>query len=369
MIVIDAIPARLYAGPATPHRVVGFGRPVGNAHTPRFCGFFVPTVQLFRVMAGLCRDAFGRAGVLPVDQPCTVLPPYAWSLSVVGLKPQTENAIMQTQVQNSPAVSVFTFQPSFDLRTIIIDGNPWFVATDVCAALDVQNVTQAVGRLDDDERAMFNIGRQGEATVINESGLYSLVMGSRKPEAKKFKKWVTSEVLPSIRRTGSYTLPAPVEKRDYLTSNDMLNLKRLIWTISGHLRRHETANRAIWANLRRVTGAPSPARFEVGHLPVIEHELRRMFSIIRPVIDAIDNAEILLVKTLTVGNEGHGLLLDSAIAELHAAAKGERNKIDATWNKFFNSDSRALLERTPSRLETPALYDEPDTFSTFHGSL
>ena len=103
----------------------------------------------------------------------------------------------------------FEFNPN-PLRVIMRDGDPWFVAADVCAALAVQNATQAVARLDDDERAMFNIAPQGSTNVINESGLYSLIMGSRKPEAKKFKKWVTSEVLPAIRRTGRYEAPAPV---------------------------------------------------------------------------------------------------------------------------------------------------------------
>lgn len=93
---------------------------------------------------------------------------------------------------------------SHAVRAVLRDGEPWFVAADVCGALDVQNVTQAVARLDSDERAMFNIHPQGNTNIINESGLYSLILGSRKPEAKRFKKWVTSEVLPAIRRTGAY---------------------------------------------------------------------------------------------------------------------------------------------------------------------
>lgn len=79
----------------------------------------------------------------------------------------------------------------------MIDGEPWFVAADVCALLDVKNVTQAVGRLDGDERTMFNIGRQGDSSIVSEPGLYSLILGSRKPEATKFKRWVTHDVLPS----------------------------------------------------------------------------------------------------------------------------------------------------------------------------
>ena len=75
----------------------------------------------------------------------------------------------------------------------------WFVAADVCRALGLGNSTVAVARLDEDERSKFNLGRQGEATIINEPGLYALVLSSRKPEAKAFKRWITHEV---IRKTG-----------------------------------------------------------------------------------------------------------------------------------------------------------------------
>jgi prophage antirepressor-like protein len=103
--------------------------------------------------------------------------------------------------------------PQFgEIRTAIINQEPWFVAVDICAALDVSNATVAVGRLEEDERAKLNLGRQGETTIINEPGLYSLVLGSRKPEAKAFKRWITHEVIPSIRRNGAYMTPDTIEK-------------------------------------------------------------------------------------------------------------------------------------------------------------
>lgn len=83
-------------------------------------------------------------------------------------------------------------------------GEPWFVAKDVCDILGHSNVSMALDRLDDDERSKFNLGRQGEINIVNEAGLYVLVLGSRKPEAHEFKRWVTHEVLPQIRRTGGY---------------------------------------------------------------------------------------------------------------------------------------------------------------------
>ena len=90
------------------------------------------------------------------------------------------------------------------VRTLNLNGEPWFVAADVCSVLDLSNPTIAVSRLDEDERAKFNLGRQGDATIVNEPGLYTLVLGSRKPEAKAFKRWITHEVLPNIRKHGVY---------------------------------------------------------------------------------------------------------------------------------------------------------------------
>lgn len=91
------------------------------------------------------------------------------------------------------------------LRTLTDEaGEPWFVAKDVCAILEISNPSDALKRLDDDERSRFNLGRQGETNIVNEAGLYVLVLGSRKPEAHEFKRWVTHEVLPSIRKHGGY---------------------------------------------------------------------------------------------------------------------------------------------------------------------
>jgi hypothetical protein len=108
-------------------------------------------------------------------------------------------------------------------------GEPWFVAADVCHVLGIGNPRQAMTRLDDDERGVISTdtpgGMQPMATV-NEPGLYTLVLGSRKPEAKRFKRWVTHEVLPAIRRTGSYAVPGiaptpasfPSEKQDSVSA-------------------------------------------------------------------------------------------------------------------------------------------------------
>lgn len=93
------------------------------------------------------------------------------------------------------------------VRVVERNGEPWFVAVDVCRVLGLDDTGRAVSRLDDDELTRIKIGSGGqmrEAYAVNESGLYALVLGSRKPEAKAFKRWVTHEVLPAIRRTGRY---------------------------------------------------------------------------------------------------------------------------------------------------------------------
>jgi anti-repressor protein len=103
---------------------------------------------------------------------------------------------------------VFEYKSGRQVRTVIIDGEPWFVAKDVADVLGLSDSRKSVNLLDEDERSIIpvtdSLGRQQETFIINEPGLYSMILRSRKPEAKAFKRWVTHEVLPEIRKTGSY---------------------------------------------------------------------------------------------------------------------------------------------------------------------
>lgn len=100
-------------------------------------------------------------------------------------------------------LQVFQYEGK-QVRTVEKDGETWWVLKDVCEVLQIKNPTDVWKRLDEDERSRFNLGRQGEATIINESGLYHVILRSDKPQAKPFRRWVTKEVLPEIRRKGSY---------------------------------------------------------------------------------------------------------------------------------------------------------------------
>lgn len=156
------------------------------------------------------------------------------------------------------SVASFSFE-NFPVRAVNKDGNIWFVAADVCSVLDIKNTTQALAALDDDERSMFNIGRSaingggGEVNIINESGLYALILRSRKPEAKRFRKWVTSEVLPAIRKTGAYVhTPYKQGRRDTLSADQAESLRNMIRSAAEQLPEDKRASFTVvgWSKLR-----------------------------------------------------------------------------------------------------------------------
>ncbi len=104
-------------------------------------------------------------------------------------------------------LKIFSNEEFGSVRTLVWNDEPWFIAADVCNALDISNSRDALSRLDEDEKDVASTDTPGGkqyVNIINEPGLYSLVLGSRKPEAKEFKRWITHEVIPSIRKHGMY---------------------------------------------------------------------------------------------------------------------------------------------------------------------
>lgn len=145
---------------------------------------------------------------------------------------------MKTQAQ----LSTFNFE-SKSIRTLTINNEPWFVAKDLCDTLGIKNPSQALENLDEDERSMFNIGRSkvhgggGEVNIINESGMYTLILRCRDAVKKgsiphRFRKWVTSEVLPTIRKTGKYESKTTADDRTGLRNavNMLVSKKGLIYS-------------------------------------------------------------------------------------------------------------------------------------------
>ena len=127
-------------------------------------------------------------------------------------------------------LTIFSNPEFGEIRTVVIDGEPWFVGKDVCRALGYSDTYSGVRKnVDEEDKRVCPVdstsGKQ-ETTVINEIGLYALIFGSKLESAKKFKKWVTSEVLPSIRKTGTYTIKA--KKDSYMIDDPIERAKRWI---------------------------------------------------------------------------------------------------------------------------------------------
>lgn len=115
------------------------------------------------------------------------------------------------------SLQIFNSEEFGEIRTVIIDGEPWFCMTDICKALEISNTSQAKTRLNADgvitNEVIDSIGRKQNANFVNEPNMYKLIFQSRKESAERFTDWVTSEVLPTIRKTGSYQKPMTVAEQ------------------------------------------------------------------------------------------------------------------------------------------------------------
>ena len=114
------------------------------------------------------------------------------------------------------SITTFTYKGDKPVRTVTINGEAWFVAKDVADILEIRDAFNVTRTLDDDEKGTYKVSTPGgmqDMTIISESGVYTLIMRSNKEEAKPFRRWVTHEVLPSIKRTGSYSVPALMEDK------------------------------------------------------------------------------------------------------------------------------------------------------------
>lgn len=128
--------------------------------------------------------------------------------------------------------SIFKYEDGTNVRIIPLMENEtsWFVAVDICSLLGLENSSRALDRIDDDEKTKIDIESNGQTRkvwIVNEFGLYSLILSSEKEEAKIFKRWITHEVLPSIRRTGKYTVD-DLKDRDLKINTLMIENERLV---------------------------------------------------------------------------------------------------------------------------------------------
>ncbi|WP_406284659.1 BRO family protein [Embleya sp. NBC_00896] len=192
-------------------------------------------------------------------------------------------------------VEIFTYAGENEVRVVMTDGNPWFCATDVCTVLAHTNSRMAVTKLDPDEKTTIRVERtagQGGSVnnsygtlggnpnmiFISESGLYSLIMRSNKPHAKAFRRWVTHDVLPTIRRTGRYT-PATSENMDALLSRaigSIADLADRTGDLTKAVEINTLAVARLTAGLPPVSTDPPPTSETHSETPVLHSDIHRV---------------------------------------------------------------------------------------------
>ncbi|ELT8836846.1 Bro-N domain-containing protein [Shigella sonnei] len=186
------------------------------------------------------------------------------------------------------ALAVFSFQDEHQIRVVMINGEPWFVAKDVCDALRLVNSRKALMSLDEDEKGVtlsYTPGGEQKLNIISESGLYTLILRCRDAvkqgtTAWRFRKWVTNEVLPSIRKNGEYVYvePEPMRAAEPLNWRQKEYLRGLINDIAQSFQYRNAWISGVWLALRRACRNPSPNPITVDDLPAITAELRRILT-------------------------------------------------------------------------------------------
>ena len=209
--------ARVYAHPVTGVPVIGFGSPE-RRRTAALRLFFRPCTWQHPLWAGPCGEPKGSP-VPSTGLPTRTVPSTHLEVGA-EFRPHRRNRVMDIHAPGAPAPvqatqpAIFQFH-TIEVRTVLRDNQVWFVAGDVAKALGYADAIHLTRVLDEDEAALHNVEIRSEngtlqtreVTILSESGLYHALLKSRKPEAQAFRKWVTAEVLPAIRRSGGYAIP------------------------------------------------------------------------------------------------------------------------------------------------------------------
>lgn len=170
-------------------------------------------------------------------------------------------------------IQIFNSEKYGEIRTVQIDGEPWFVAADVCKALEIADTGRAIERLDDDESTRIEIdhpqstGKKLNVWAVNEYGLYGLVLGSRKKEANDFKRWIKHEVLPSIRKTGGYQMQKQMTPAEITLANAQ--------AIVDHERRMNAIEDSVKTLDNKLTGVVDTFKTPLSESDAWQEETRR----------------------------------------------------------------------------------------------
>lgn len=209
------------------------------------------------------------------------------------------------------SLSVFTFNNAQQVRVETDpDGSPWFCAKDVCDVLGYTNSREALSKhcraKGVTKRDTLTAGGRQPLTFIDEGNLYRLILKSRLPAAVRFEAWVCDEVLPALRKTGTYTVPSrpkPYAGAEVLTANDQANLRRAIWRICVGQPLETAWVRTCWQTLRQAVGIGPSDPFAVDHLPLMLIELRRLCHLADIVREATDRVNIKALQVIVKGGD------------------------------------------------------------------
>jgi prophage antirepressor-like protein len=253
------------------------------------------------------------------------------------------------------AALAFHFSPSFDVRAILRDGEPWFVAKDVLAALDysgASNASRVIAHVPEEWRGVNPIhtpsGEQ-QMAVLSEQGLYFFLGRSDKPKALPFQKWLAGTVLPAIRKTGRYEVanpPSPVHPaREQLNAQDLRALQNLVHLASHPMRCSGAWSQGIWAQLRRVTGNPAPAGWFVDQIPALGAEMGRILATCHQVAAVQRDIERVAVRRIfRRGEDAQAVLahIDALAAEATQQIQGQLERLPP---HYITHDVQRFLAR------------------------
>ncbi|HBX3583924.1 TPA: hypothetical protein MXU29_005109 [Klebsiella pneumoniae] len=254
------------------------------------------------------------------------------------------------------ALSVFSFQENHPVRVVLVNGEPWFVAADVCKALDIADNRAAVRKLDDDEKGGYSLPTPGgvqSVGIVNESGLYTLILRCRDAvkqgtTAWRFRKWVTNEVLPAIRKSGEYNYdPVPKTPGEPLDWRQQEELRGLVNDIAQSFRYHEKWKNGVWFALRRACRNPSPNKITVDDLPAIAAELRRILTAAETALDNMRDYELNFLREIVRG--GRRSMTRGELSIMDIGTEMEK-VLPAHFELAINK-----LEALSAKLEAPAV--------------
>lgn len=263
-----------------------------------------------------------------------------------------------THPTTGAAPTIFTFQNGKPHPVRIYTdaaGEPLFHAGDLCELLEYVNPRQAlaqhVEKDDVTKRDVIDrLGRKQQANFVREPGMWSLLLGSHAPNAKKVKRWITAEVLPAIRKTGGYSLPAPASEysdpaHEQLDNADLGNLTRMIWLICRDMAGERAWVQGVWSRLRQATGCPAPNRFQVRHLPIIAAEMRRIWAISEALQRAQREATRVMIKRVLRGGEPEGPVL-AELEHLYSTAHAQRDEeLEHRLERWHDHELMAIPQR------------------------